>query len=712
MTNPARYAVLALVPLGLLVFAAKNKQPSLSFDKEPSKQSLALSTMMGGLEAAHFNPMPVDDQLSMRVYDLYLKRIDPSKKFLTAADEALLHTYRTQVDDQINSADFSFLDKVDGLFDKRKATVKGFYKELLVKPFDFTKAETLVLDADKAERPATEASLKETWRKYLKYQTMVRVADMLDRQEGPVKADDTDAAEEDDVPIDTAVAGKTFAQLEASARSKVLKSTTELFANLDEVDRDDHVNAYFETIANSFDPHTDYLAPQDKANFDIQMTGRLEGIGATLQERDGKIKVASIVPGGPAYRQGDLKAGDYILKVAQAKGDPVDVTDMRLDKAILMIRGKKGTTVRLFLQKADGTSKTISIQRDIVVIEETYAQSALIGKTGYIKLPVFYDDFNNNGGRSSADDVRKELNKLKAAGAENVILDLRDNGGGSLGDAVKLAGLFVENGPMVQVKASNGQSNTLEDRANDVVWSGPLVVMVNEFSASASEIVAAAIQDYRRGIIVGSQQTFGKGTVQQIFNLDDYVRGQSDLKPLGSVKLTTQKFYRINGGATQIRGVASDVVLPDIYKFSKFAERDEAYPMKWDEINKSDFKGWRGSYPRSMKVLAENSARRVQASETFKIINEEADRLKQQGERVNYTLNLADYRKEQKQSRLRSKRLKELEKINPKLTVSLLPEDAEAASKNGRTEVLNEFKKRIQRDVYLEEVTAMFRDWK
>ena len=352
---------------------------------------------------------------------------------------------------------------------------------------------------------------------------------------------------------------RTPTQMEAEARKRVLKYYDEQFEDLNDTDTNERLATYANTIANTYDPHTEYFAPKAKEDFDYEMTGRFEGIGATLREKEGLIYVDDIMPGSASARQGDLKKGDALLRVAQGAAEPVSIEGWRTTKAVTLIRGKKGSEVRLTVKKPDGSTKIIPIIRDVVVVDEKYAQSSVITdkgqKIGYLRLPGFYADFNDNGGRSSSDDVKKELAKLNAEGVKGVVLDLRFNGGGSLTDAVSMAGLFMESGPMVQVRDGQGRTQVLTDNDPRVQYSGPLVVLVNKFSASASEILAAAVQDYRRGVVMGSTSTYGKGTVQRIFDLDEALPNElNSIKPIGSLKLTTQKFYRVNGGSSHFSG--------------------------------------------------------------------------------------------------------------------------------------------------------------
>jgi carboxyl-terminal processing protease len=470
-------------------------------------------------------------------------------------------------------------------------------------------------------------------------------------------------------------------------------------------------------ISQIYDPHTDFYAPKDKENFDIQLSGQLEGIGATLTQKDGYIKVAAIVPGSPSYKQGQLKAEDIILKVAQAENEPIDVVDMKLDQAIKLIRGKKGTLVKLTVKKPDGSIVIIPIVRDVVIIEDTYAKSVILKggnmdeRVGYIYLPSFYADFSNQrGGRTCFEDVRKEVEKLKQEKVDGIVLDLRNNGGGSLGDVVKMAGLFIPSGPIVQVKGRDSAPTRLNDDDSRVQYEGPLVIMVNTFSASASEIMAAAMQDYKRAIIVGSEHTYGKGTVQRIFDLDQALSGTyASLKPFGSVKLTTQKFYRINGGTTQLKGVVPDIVLPDLYKYVKVGEKELEKVMPWDQITPAFYK----EYPRSstfVDKLKDNSLKRQKDNPTFQQIEAAALRLKTRQDQTKFTLNLEKYREEQKKIQAEEQKLKDATKTAYDTEVFTLIADEDPEADEAKTERKKAFKDNLKKDVYIYEVLQILHD--
>jgi carboxyl-terminal processing protease len=666
--------------------------------------------LMQSLKQVHYSPIEVNDDFSEKVFKVYMERLDYSKKFLIQPDVDELKKYNHTIDDDINAGQFNFFNKSVEIIDKRVEEAKAYYTEILDKPFDFNQHDSIQLDPEKLNFSKDEKDLKEAWYKQLKYQTLVQITEMTENQEKAKQRNDTAKVKDANFKI------KSKEELEVDARKKVLKSNNDYFKRLKEINRNDRISSYFNAITALYDPHTEYFAPKDKAQFDIAMSGQLEGIGAQLEQKEGFIKVFYIVPGSASYRQGQLKVGDIILKVAQGAADPVDITDMRMDEAVQLIRGKKGTEVRLTVKKPDASVVVISIIRDIVVIEDTYAQSVILkGKRniGYIKLPEFYADFTGRGGPSCAKDVRKELQKLKDENVDGVILDLRYNGGGSLPDVVDMAGLFIDKGPVVQVKSKAGAPTVLEDKDPGVFYDGPLTVMVNSNSASASEIMAAAIQDYHRGVIVGtSPSTFGKGTVQRFYDLDEYLPPQyANIKPLGSVKITMQKFYRINGGATQLKGVIPDIVLPDPYYLLDQGEKEQDYPMTWDEIASAKYTPVKPSY--SLNKLKTNSEARLKSNPGFAILNDAAKRFKKQKDNTMVSLNFDVYMKEQKEYKAEVKKMESLDKEIPGLEVATLKADAAAVA--GDTLKLAKqkiFYKSIKKDIYLNETIAIMDDMK
>jgi carboxyl-terminal processing protease len=686
--------VAAFSILGLVAFR--------NINHEQAKDEMIMKLIVQGINSSHYAPFDIDDTFSRAVFKDYLDRLDYSKRYFTQSDIDRLTTFETKIDDQIRNGNYEFFDQSDAIYEQRMAMVKNFYKEILAQPFDFTVDESIELSADKMPWARDEKELKERWRKLLKYNVLSRLYTELDLQEKPASN-----------PAGGTT--KTFAELEQDARAKVMKTYDDWSKRMDKVDEADRRSIFLNAITNVYDPHTGYFPPDDKENFDIQMSGQLEGIGATLQEKDGYIQVAEIVPGSACYRQGELQKDDIILKVAQGSGEPVDLVDMRVDDAVKHIRGPKGTEVRLTVKKPDGSTKIIAIIRDVVILEETYAKSAVVknGYTskgvGYIKLPKFYADFQNKNGRTCAKDVRTEVQKLMDFGVDGIVIDLRNNGGGSLMDVVEMSGLFVESGPMVQVRSRYGEPQVLEDSDPRILYNGPLVILVNSNSASASEIMAAAIQDYKRGIIVGTP-TFGKGTVQRFFDLDNFIRGENEMKPLGSIKLTTQKFYRINGGATQLKGVTPDVVLPDAYAYVDRGEKEQEHVMPWDEIEPCSYKTWNLDAADYAKVR-KDSRERTSKDPLFGVVEENAQRMKAQRDQETRSLNLEAYRAEEKKLKEEAEAYKEAFKPIKGTSIVNLPTDlATINSDTVRIKMNKEWAEGLQKDIYLHEATAIIKD--
>ena len=684
----------------------------------PSKEQVLIGTMLQGLSAAHYQPEKVDDAFSKRVFDLYLKHLDYRKQFLLASDVEQLRRYQTQIDDEVKNGTHEFLDLSTKLMADRTKEMQGLYRDILAKPFDFTTDETFQTDFEKAAFPADKAAQRELWRKLLKYETLSRVSEMMEAQDKakeakPSGATAAPAAADASAPT-AAEPVRTPAQMEAEARKRVLKYYDDQFEEISDTDANERLATYANTIANTYDPHTEYFAPKAKEDFDYEMTGRFEGIGATLREKDGLIYIEEIIPGSASARQGDLKKGDAILRVAQSAAEPVSIEGWHTAKAVTLIRGKKGSEVRLTVKKPDGSTKIIPIIRDVVVVDEKYAQSSIITekgqKIGYLRLPGFYADFNDNGGRSSSEDVKKELAKLNAEGVKGIVMDLRFNGGGSLSDAVSMAGLFMPSGPMVQVRDGQGHTQVLTDNDPRVQYSGPLVLLVNKYSASASEILAAAVQDYHRGVIMGSTSTYGKGTVQRIFDLDEALPSElNSVKPIGSLKLTTQKFYRVNGGSTQFKGVVSDIVVPDLYSYLDEGEKESDYPLKWDEIQPARYRTWDAA-PALDKLRAGSKAR-VATNPSFKVMDEMVKSMRKRKDETTISLKLSAYRAEQQESKVISDRYEAAQKTNTALAFSPLAADVRAV--NGDTVKVNRaarFTRSLKKDITIGEAVAVIQD--
>jgi carboxyl-terminal processing protease len=691
-----------VLPLVLIVFFA------FTIYQSGRKEKVLLEVLTQSLEAGHYEGYKIDDMISGRMYAKYIERLDYGKRYFLKKDIEEFEKYKYLLDDEINNTSFEFFNKTVDLIEKRQAEVEGFYAKLLAEPFNFDKKEEFETDPDNLKFPKNEKERKERWRKLLKYQTLVKLNNLMTIQENAI------------ADKDSSVKVETFEALEQKARKKVQKDYKESFRRLEQLNEKDRLAAYLNALAESYDPHSEYMPPKEKKNFDIRMSGQLEGIGASLQEQnDGYIKVARIIPGSPSWKQGDLKAGDLILKIAQGDAEPLNIVGMRLDDAVQFIRGKKGTEARLTVKKPDGSIVIISIIRDLVELEETFAKSAVLKKEGsdfkigYIYLPSFYVDFNNRNGRHCSTDVAKELEKLKAENVDGIILDLRNNGGGSLQDVVDMGGLFIKDGPIVQVKGRYGKPYILKDRDPQIQYGGKLIIMVNTLSASASEILAAAMQDYKRAIIVGSPITFGKGTVQKIVGLDQMINNSyDDVKPLGALRLTIQKFYRINGGATQLKGVASDIELPDLYGGIEIGERELDDVIPWDEIDAAKYSTWKNPV-KDISTLKTNSAKRISAISDFALVNENSERMKAQKGETLVNLNLKKYRATQKQLKEEGKKYNNIFKDKTSVTAFSLQEDL-ARFKGDSIKIAGaqDWVKTLGKDAYLEETVNIMQEMK
>jgi len=701
MINKFKYLLLGVMLALALGFYLPNKEAG-------KKDKVALNLIYSVLNTSHFAPKEMNDEFSSKVFDHFIETLDYNKRFLLQEDLKELEKYRTSIDDEIKKLELNFFEEAYSKYDLRFSQTSGYYKDILTEPFDFTVDEQLETDDEKLEFAKNEKELKDRWRKYLKHRVLVRIEEDIEEQER--------AKEENDTTVEV----RTFEELEKKAREKEVELHDTWFKNLESLEHFDWVGAYLNSITNVYDPHTQYFPPTKQEDFEISMTGQIEGIGAQLQPKGDYITVAKIITGSPCWKQGDLEVGDKLLKVAEGDEEALDLVGMNVTKAVQYIRGPKGTEVRLTVQKVDGSKMIIPIIRDVVELEATFAKSAVIGegeeKVGYIKLPKFYVDFYNESNRNCAEDVKKELEKLKKENVNGVILDLRNNGGGSLQGVIDIVGLFIEDGPVVQVKAPGKAPKVLEDRDDDIVYDGPLVVMVNQFSASASEIFAAAIQDYKRGLIIGSKSTFGKGTVQNVFDMDRAVGfNQKDVKPLGALKLTIQKYYRINGGTPQLRGVQPDIILPDNYNYLEFGEKEQEYALPYDEIGSAEYSVWTKGIESYDQAIS-SSAIRVKENDKFSLIDEYAMWLKEEREQTTVSLNYEEFRKENVQFREKSKKYEGMRKAENELTVSSSLADMEAIKVSDdpkeEEEKRDRFHKNLSKDLYLHEAIAVAQDLK
>ena len=695
MVNSMRYL---LKIISFILFIGILLSFSVNRGSNPNKDRLLLELISYVLERGHYNPRQIDDNFSKNVFNSYIKGLDNQRRFFLQSDIDNFTKYRYRIDDLIKNSDISFFDlTIEKLF-QRTNQVNSFYRELLEKPFDFSKEEFINLDFDNLPYSRTLNDLKKRWRMRFKLSALQIYYDK--KQE-----------ENDKKGKDSMYQIKSDLALEREARESVIENVDIFFENVSQLERKDWFTVFVNSIALEFDPHTSYYAPQEKDRFDTRISGKFEGIGARLQRKNEQVHIIEIIPGGPVWRDNLLKVGEIILKVAQKDEDPIEIGNMRLDDAVNLIKGPKGTKVYLTVKKVDGIIEEVEIIRDVVELEESYAKSSLIikdsNKYGLIELPQFYIDFDDYSNRNAAIDVKKEINQLKEKDVQGIIIDLRNNGGGSLKTVVDITGYFIKDGPVVQVKSTGGRKEILRDNDSSIIWEGPLVILVNEFSASASEILAAALQDYKRAIVLGSKQTFGKGTVQNMVDLNRIISG-STYGDLGAVKLTTDKFYRINGGSTQLEGVKSDVVILDRYSYIDLGEKDQENPLSWDYIEPTTFDFWH--YEIDYKSMLERSENRMKSSQYISLIDEQAKWVKQQQDEYDYTLNYNNLYQEKEFEKKKINKFKKLNEFESGLQFEWLPEPGKKLINKEITLRRNRWIQSLKADFYIDEATNILED--
>ncbi len=667
---------------------------------DPERDKTLIALIKDVIDQGHYNPASIDDNFSKGVYKDYLDALDPNRRFFLESDITEFKMYETKIDNMINNPDLTFFNLTAERLKKRIQEAKVVYKSMGDKAFDFTNDEVMNIDSDKLLFAKNYNELKSRWRLGMKLTVLSAVTDKI-------------KIEDDKKLKDPAYKKKTIAELEKDSRISSVKSLNEYFDFLQDTGEEGLFVAYINAIVSQFDPHTSYFAPEQKESFDISMSGKLEGIGARLQKKNEFTEISELISGGPAWQSKELEPGDLIIKVAQGTAEPIDVVGMRLDDVVKKIKGKRGTQVKLTVKKVDGSIKIISLIRDIVEIEETYAKSSIIEKEGkkygVIYLPKFYIDFENDNNRDAAKDVAIEVDQLKKYGVDGIIMDLRDDGGGSLKTVVDIAGLFIEQGPIVQIKSERNKE-VLFDRDSKIQWDGPLVVLVNNFSASASEIFAAAIQDYNRGIIMGSKQTYGKGTVQNVIDLNQLIQNNK-LGDLGALKITTQKFYRVTGGSTQMDGVVSDIPMPDRYSYIKIGERDSEHAMPWDKIESASFEPLKRIS--NFDAIVTNSKKRIAENNQFQLIDESAKWINDRKEDNLVSLNITKFQKEQSTIDDATKKFKAITTYKNQLKFTSLPKELTMIKKDS---VLGRKRKdwhdMMSKDVYINEAVNVLSDMK
>jgi len=661
---------------------------------EPNKDRLLVDLVSYVLDKLHYDPQIINDDFSIKVYDDFIDAVDSQKRFLLKSDLELFSQFKLSIDDQINSSDIAFFNIVYETLKTRIDEVEGFYSEILEAPFSFQIDEEINLDYENLEYASNTAELKKTWRKRLKLSALDGYASKKEIKDNKKAISEV--------------------EIEKESRTAILENLKDFFQFNSELERSDWFSIYLNSIVTQFDPHTSYLAPEAKEAFDQNISGKFQGIGARLFKRNQQVEISEIIIGGPVWRDNLLNVGDIIIAVAQsADEEPTEISLMKLSDATDLIKGEKGTNVFLTVKRVDGGVEQIQITRDIVELEETYAKSSIIKDDsnvyGLINLPRFYVDFDDYGERNAASDIKKEILELKNKDINGLILDLRNNGGGSLKTVVDITGFFIEKGPVVQVKSIGGRKEILKDNDPSIIWDGPLVILVNEFSASASEILAAALQDYNRAIILGSKQTYGKGTVQNIIDLNNVISGNT-YGDLGSLKITTDKFYRINGGSTQLEGVKSDLIFPNRYSYIDIGEKDLENPLSWDKIDPA-------RYDNSVKVFnyaqaITNSKERIGQNEYFSIIDNHAKLIKAKQEDKTISLDYISYKKDQEDFKLQSDKLKVIEEFNSPYLFEWNDNNLNLNSSynDDMKEKRDRWIESLQKDIYVDEAMNLLKD--
>ena len=699
MKKNASYLIFA-VAVVLYLFTATISPLQKEFISD-DKDRLLIELISHVIERGHYDVKSLNDDMSEQIFHTYLERIDGQKRYFLQSDFREFSKYMYQIDDQIRELDLTFFDLTYQRLVLRMNEVESLYNSLLSSPFDFEKEEEFVTDYNEQLYPLSKKERSEKWRKQLKLSTLSVLYDKVQETEN----------NNETTP---AYVSSSWMALEAEARTTTRENMEDFFDLMNELERKDWFDIYINSFVLQFDPHTNYFNPDDKDRFDMSMSGKFEGIGARLSKRDQAIKVVDIIVGGPLWRDQLMEVGDEIQLVRQEVGDAVDIRTMRLDDAIKLIKGPKGSMVYLTVKKVDGNIETIPVKRDLVVLEESYARSTVINrndqKYGLIHLPKFYVDFKNYKERNAAKDVEQEVINLKEAGVKGLIIDLRNNGGGSLQTVVDIAGLFIDEGPIVQVKSTVSKTEVLRDRDGKTLWTGPMVVLVNELSASASEILAAALQDYERAIVLGSEQTFGKGTVQNVVDLNRFITNNT-YGNLGALKITTDKFYRINGGSTQLEGVKSDVITPDRYRYVDVGERDEDNPMRWDRISPLVYTKWNGYL--NYDDVIKHSQDRVNDNPIFNLVDQDAKWIEQRQNDNTIALNYQEYVSKIESDRNYADQFDAVEEYDNNLDFIISPADQKRISED---DIFLEKRERwfsnLSNDLYVEEAVNILQDLK
>ena len=676
-----RFSIIITI-LSLAIFGFTFKKDKL-IDRE--KEKVLLEIVKYVVERGHYNSIELDDDFSVKIFDDFISKLDPQKRFFTINDIRQLNRYKYKIDDQIKNYQLEFFEETYKTYNLRLNDAKLSVDEVFEADFDFSENEFIDLNNDSIPYSHGKNQLFERWRKQIKYS-------ILDIIYQKYSSDSLD-----------------FDEIKKSAILTVKNNTDDFFDYANDIDRDDWFSVFINSFVSQFDPHTFYFKPDDKEKFDVSISGKFDGIGARLSKSDGNVKIVDVIIGGPVWRGKLLDIGDVILAVGQGDDELVSIYGMKLDDSIKLIKGPAGTTVTLRIKKIDGQIQDVKIKRDKVELEETFAKSTVISKNnnnyGYISLPKFYADFDNYKNRNSANDVKNEIIKLKNNGIEGLILDLRNNGGGSLQTVVEMTGLFIERGPIVQVKSIGNRKKVLYDRDPEVYWDGPLVLLINEMSASASEIISAALQDYNRAIIIGSEKSFGKGTVQNIIDLNRFVSNTD--YDMGALKVTTDIFYRINGESVQLEGVQSDIIIPDSYMYIFNGERDEKNPIKWDKIGPAIYTKW-NKHSDKFNFVKNQINKKLNQNEIINNIYDRAEWIRKQQNLKNIPLNITKYKQYQKNQKKKASEFENISQYQNELSFKMLKTEESFINANKELfEVRTKWHQSLSKDIFIDQAVKV-----
>ena len=673
---------------------------SKDFDTS-DKDNLVIQLITYVLDQAHYLDKEINDEFSEKVFNTFLENLDPFKRYFYSSDIKDFSAYKYSIDDAFKNPNLEFFDLVYERYSKRMSESEEIFKEILSQPFDFSKDEVCECDFEVLDYVKTKDELYDRWRKLLKIY-------VIENYHDEIKLDLK--KQEEDIEFNP----RTLAKIEKETRDALSVTMNDNYRFItQEIQRGDWLSVYINSFVSQYDPNTSYLDPESKDRFDVDMSGNYAGIGARLQKKIDKVEITEVISGGPAWRDNILEKGDAILKVRQDdENEAVSILEMRLSEAVKLIKGDKGTKVHLTIKKVDGSINEVTVKRDIVLLEETYIKSSIVEKGdsfyGVINIPKFYIDFDNQSNRDAAKDLRTEISRLKEEGVKGLVIDLRNNGGGALKTVVDMAGMFIKSGPVVQVKYFDKEKQVLSDRDRSILWTGPLVILVNEGSASASEILAAAMQDYKRAIIIGGNQTWGKGTVQNVFPLNRMVRGNTN-GDLGALRYTTQKYYRINGGSVQLEGVKSDINVPYRYKYLDFGEKDSENPLQWDEIDDVDYTKWQSNF--DFEEAIEKSKIRMTDNEYLNLVEENAKWIKSIRDDKVINLNYEKFKEELENNSLKTEKFKSLNDYSLDYKFQSLPYELDLIKKDSVLGIKRErWHKSLNKDFYIDEALNVLSD--